>query len=502
MSLADELLADLDSFEEEAQGAEGYDEGYDHMESEQIAANGDRMDEDQPEADVNMEHSSHEEIEQMMLAKVNDVKSVAKLLGSKSFKEVLKKIEHYKAEQRNVTHISGPVEEDPEYKLIVQANELTVNIDHEIALVHKFIRDHYASKFPELEGLVTNPIEYARTVRAIKNESDLASIDLHSILPPSTVMIVSVTATTTNGIPLSEEQLKIVIEACDMLLALDAAKQMIMEYVASRMSLIAPNLTAVVGSTTAARLLGAAGGLTALTKMPACNVQVLGAQKKVSTGFSSVTMKQHAGFIYYSEICMQAPPDLRMKMQKMLAAKCVLAARIDRVHESKNGAQGRKMREDIEQKLEKLTEPPPKKDVKALPVPDEGPRKRRGGRRVRKQKEAYAMTDLRRAQNRMAFGVAEDEASAFEDSKGLGLIGNQVGKIRGSGIDLRTKAKVPKKKQWTSSSNVSGLSTSITFTPVQGMEFVDPTAAAEKIKKANDRYFSGGSYLKVGKKPE
>jgi hypothetical protein len=31
----------------------------------------------------------------------------------------------------------GPVEEDPEYKLIVQANNLTVDIDSEILVVHK-----------------------------------------------------------------------------------------------------------------------------------------------------------------------------------------------------------------------------------------------------------------------------------------------------------------------------------------------------------------------------
>lgn len=39
------------------------------------------------------------------------------------------------------------------------------------------------------------------------------------------------------------------------------------------------------------------------------------------------------------------------------------------------------MREDIDQKLEKLQEPPPTKNIKALPVPDEGPKKRRGGKR-------------------------------------------------------------------------------------------------------------------------
>ena len=45
-------------------------------------------------------------------------------------------------------------------------------------------------------------------------------------------------------------------------------------YVSSRMNVLAPNLSAIVGTTTAAKLLGVAGGLNGLAKMPACNVHV------------------------------------------------------------------------------------------------------------------------------------------------------------------------------------------------------------------------------------
>ncbi len=42
------------------------------------------------------------------------------------------------------------------------------------------------------------------------------------------------------------------------------------------MTKVAPNLSAVVGSEVAAKLMGVAGGLLALSRMPACNVQVRG----------------------------------------------------------------------------------------------------------------------------------------------------------------------------------------------------------------------------------
>jgi U4/U6 small nuclear ribonucleoprotein PRP31 len=40
------------------------------------------------------------------------------------------------------------------------------------------------------------------------------------------------------------------------------------------------------------------------------------------------------------------------------------------------------MRDDIMKKLEKVQEPPPGKSVKALPVPMDGQKKRRGGKRL------------------------------------------------------------------------------------------------------------------------
>ena len=49
------------------------------------------------------------------------------------------------------------------------------------------------------------------------------------------------------------------------------------------------------GASTAAKLMGAAGGLIALTKMPACNVMLLGSQKRTLTGFSSTAINPHTG---------------------------------------------------------------------------------------------------------------------------------------------------------------------------------------------------------------
>lgn len=56
---------------------------------------------------------------------------------------------------------------------------------------------------------------------------------------------------------------------------------------------------------------------------------------------------------------------------------------------------------------------------------------------ARKAKEAYAQTELGKLQNRMAFGEVEQEVGAFDQTKGLGMIGS--GKVRAGMGDSRNK---------------------------------------------------------------
>lgn len=53
---------------------------------------------------------------------------------------------------------------------------------------------------------------------------------------------------------------------------------------------------------------GVAGGLTNLSKLPACNIQVIGAQKRTLSGFSTKAIMPHTGFVYYCDIVQKTPP--------------------------------------------------------------------------------------------------------------------------------------------------------------------------------------------------
>lgn len=55
---------------------------------------------------------------------------------------------------------------------------------------------------------------------------------------------------------LTEEEKKAICEACDMAVELNNCKLKIFEYVESRMAFIAPNLSIIVGASTAAKIMG------------------------------------------------------------------------------------------------------------------------------------------------------------------------------------------------------------------------------------------------------
>jgi len=179
------------------------------------------------------------------------------------------------------------------------------------------------------------------------------------------------------------------------------------------------------------------------------------------------------------------------------------------------GTYGQGLRDQIEKHIDRLAAPPPAKVVKALPIPNDGPKKRRGGKRLvlmtvilvltssrltklssaRKAKEAYAQTELRKLQNRMQFGEAEEEVGAFDQTKGMGMIGVGTGKVRAGLGEAKSRgsssfstcviswmlttsaAKLSKSNKLRTAaltrsaqlSQSSGTATSLSVTPAQGM---------------------------------
>lgn len=483
LTLADEFLADLgdldaleDGGDDDAKGNIGFDNNIDDGDDDGDGDDDDSDNDDDDARDELAKHFGGASSSSTARLKYDNIGQVVKLWRSEPFSKHMAKVDAFAAQDASAT-----VARAGEYELIVESNSIMFAIDNEIDAVYKFCRDLYSSKFPELESLVLNAMDYVRVVKAIGNEVDLTQIDLTELLPANTIMVVSVTATTSRGSPLDAATLAKVIEACDVALGLDQAKARILAFVQSRMSAVAPNLSALVGSQVAAKLMAAAGGLAALSKMPANVVMALGTKKQDRAGMSSASTTKN-GFINESPLMLKTPPDLRVRAARAIGGRCALAARIDAYQNDSSGATGRAYFEEIDGKINKWQEAPPGSKVKALPAPVMDRKSRRAGKRARRRKEMFAYSEMRQAANRVAFGQEQDTFGLEENE--LGMLGSSAssGKVRIK-ADKRVSKMVVKAQKVHQGGGGSGFA-SVAFTPVQGLELENPNAAAERAAKS------------------
>ena len=430
----------------------------------------------------------------MDLKQGSDLASVVGLRRSPAFVERLAKIED--SLSKPPTPIVGSIEENPEYQLIVSCNDLISQIDEEMLTVYRFVVELYSKKFPELESLVPGRLDYLNSVRAIGNEMDMTLVDLAAVLPAGLVISVSMTGSTTSGRPLSEEDLAQCVAGCEEAEALDRDRQTILGFVETRMTAVAPNLCALLDTTVAAQLLGLCGGLASMSKIPACNLQVIGQQKgKALGGFGAAATMPHTGIVYYSTVVQQAQPYLRRKALKVVAGKLSLASRIDLHQSEPSGAAGQAMRRELDDKFAKWDAPQEARTKKALPVPDERPSAKRGGKKARKYKEKFAMTETRKEVNRRSFADFSGEYGDDAMGSDLGMLGvKEGGKLR---LPPKKEQKLAVKKQkraiQMSSGKTNGLSSSLVFTPMNGIELVGGGQREAKVAEANQKWFAENS---------
>ncbi len=118
-----------------------------------------------------------------------------------------------------------PLEADPEYVLITESNAVSAEINTELQKVLRYTKEIYDKKFPELKDLLPNALDYSRAILRIRNEMDLTKVNFADILPSAAIMSLTVTATTTKGMPLTQEELQKVESAASLMIDLDAKRK-------------------------------------------------------------------------------------------------------------------------------------------------------------------------------------------------------------------------------------------------------------------------------------
>ena len=246
--------------------------------------------------------------------------------------------------------------DDPEHEFLQECSKHVLTIEVEKSKVFKFIRDHYGVRFPELATLCSDSVVYAKLVKVVANDVDdlTPRIEaLSELMPSQLVCAACACSATTAGRALAESELSTVLEACEEMIGLEDAKQLILHYIQTRTPLVCPNLSSFIGPAIASQLLAIAGSVATLSTMDAQEMAALGSRRGHESGFKI----KSAGFLINVDLVACHPPELRQKALRMVAARAVTLARIDDNRRASDDSEGRRARDELKRRMLEWTDP-------------------------------------------------------------------------------------------------------------------------------------------------
>ncbi|KXZ47074.1 hypothetical protein GPECTOR_38g311 [Gonium pectorale] len=238
--------------------------------------------------------------------------------------------------------------------MIVQAIGLLDDLDKELNTYAMRVREWYGWHFPEMTKIVTDNIQYAKSVVFMGTRDQAAGLDFSGILEEEVEGQLKAAAQVSMGTDISETDLDNIKDLAHQVIALSEYRGQLFEYLRNRMAAIAPNLTVLVGELVGARLIAHAGSLVNLAKQPASTVQILGAEKALFRALKTKHETPKYGLIYHASLIGQSAPKYKGKISRVLAAKCALSIRVDALGDTNDATVGIEARQKVEARLRQL----------------------------------------------------------------------------------------------------------------------------------------------------
>jgi len=271
------------------------------------------------------------------------------------------------------------VSESPDLHIIQAINSLD-EIDKIANALSSRLREWYGLHFPELDNIIDSINGYAQIVMAGKRESLTKQIFEDAGFPESKVEMLSLISSKSRGGDISDVNLSIVQSIAKQILDFHDLRKKLEEHVESEMQIIAPNLSAILGTAVGARLLGRAGSLKKMASMPASTIQVLGAEKALFRSLKTGSQPPKHGLLFQHAMVHAAPRWQRGKIARAVAAKAVIAARVDVYGEGLNETLLEKLNIRVGE-IGKKYENPTEKDIRRPQSFERDGGNFRGGRR-------------------------------------------------------------------------------------------------------------------------
>lgn len=252
--------------------------------------------------------------------------------------------------------------------MIIQSIALLDQMDKDLNTFAMRVREWYSWHFPELKDLVKDNYMFARAAAFIQDKKTLfhSSADedaemgeevdklaglVEIVGDEELAKSVVAAAKTSMGMECSAVDMLNIINFTQRMVKLAEYRKQLALYLTDKMSIVAPNLSTLIGDTVAARLISKAGSLTNLAKAPASTVQILGAEKALFRALKTKGNTPKYGLIYHSTFIGRANAKNKGRISRYLANKCSIATRIDSFSDNPTKVYGEKLREQVEERL-------------------------------------------------------------------------------------------------------------------------------------------------------
>nr|XP_045012139.1 nucleolar protein 56 isoform X1 [Jaculus jaculus] len=239
--------------------------------------------------------------------------------------------------------------------MIIQSISLLDQLDKDINTFSMRVREWYGYHFPELVKIINDNATYCRLAQFIGNRKELNEEKLEKLeeltMDGAKAKAILDASRSSMGMDISAIDLINIESFSSRVVSLSEYRQSLHTYLRSKMSQVAPSLSALIGEAVGARLIAHAGSLTNLAKYPASTVQILGAEKALFRALKTRGNTPKYGLIFHSTFIGRAAAKNKGRISRYLANKCSIASRIDCFSEVPTSVFGEKLREQVEERL-------------------------------------------------------------------------------------------------------------------------------------------------------
>jgi nucleolar protein 56 len=192
---------------------------------------------------------------------------------------------------------------------LASADELTISLN----TLSKRLREWYGYILPELEHKISDHETISKLI-STKTYDEL----LAEFAPKDTM-----------GIKLEQDDLDAVIGLAKQLCLLYKEKEILLDYLESKLKEFMPNTHAMLGTTISARLLASAGSLKSLSRSASSTIQLYGAEKALFRHLKTGARSPKYGHIFSHQLIQSADRKSAGKVARALADKTSICVKLD-----------------------------------------------------------------------------------------------------------------------------------------------------------------------------